>query len=310
MKNKQSIILFGVGRMGVQIAKRLHTNNFNISAWNRSLDSEFVQDLKKSKIYTTNKIHEVIEKCDSPQRIFWVMLPHQIVDEFIFGKENLGQFLRKGDIVIDGGNSFYKDSMRRSKELSKRGIYFFDSGTSGGIWGEKEGFALMVGGSKAKWPLVEPIFKALSNGRNYGYLGVAGAGHFTKMVHNAIEYGMMEAIGEGYALLDASPFKLNMKDVTRIYSEGSVVRSWLIDLCKDIFEKENIKKTIGQIDSNGEGEWALKIAKEFGVDVRVMKESVKIRKESMLKQNQEKFSNKIVALLRKQFGGHRTYFKK
>ena len=193
--------------------------------------------------------------------------------------------------------------------MKKKGVYYFDCGTSGGVWGEKNGFALMVGGPKEKWKFIEPIIKTLSSGDNFALVGGAGAGHFVKMVHNGIEYGMMEAIAEGYAVLEASPFKLNLKDVTRVYQQGSVVRSWLIDLCRNIFEYEDIKNTIGKIDSTGEGEWTINAAKELGVDARVIKDSFIVRQESVDPKNQKKFSNKIVALMRKQFGGHSTHQK-
>ena len=317
MKNKPQLTVFGLGRMGIQIARRLHKKGFKVYAWNRS--PEPVKEIKKAGVWSSSDLGEVIEKSDnsktnskskSSSRIFWVMLPHAIVDDFIFGKDHLGKYLKKGDIVIDGGNSFYKESVRRSELLKKKGIYFFDSGTSGGVWGEKNGFALMVGGSKEKWKIVKPIFEALSAGNNYAYLGNAGAGHFTKMVHNGIEYGMMEAIGEGYAILNASPFRLNLKDVTRVYQQGSVIRSWLIDLCRNIFENEDVENTSGKIDANGEGEWTANTAKEFGIDARVIEDSVNVRRESSDLEKQKKYSNKIVALLRKQFGGYAIYGKK
>lgn len=301
-KTKQTVTVFGLGKMGAQIARRLTKKGIKVCAWNRS--EEPVKEAKKSKVFATTSIEEVMDKSKIERSIYWIMLPHNIVDEFIFGESGIGKYLKKGDIVIDGGNSFYKDTIRRGAELKKKGIYFFDSGTSGGVWGEKNGFALMVGGPKKKWAEVESIFKALSSGDNYAYLGESGSGHFTKMVHNGIEYGMMEAIGEGYAVLDAGPFKLNMKDVTRVYQTGSVVRSWLIDLCRNIFETENIKKTNGFINATGEGEWTINAGKELGVDVRVIEDALNVRKESSDPKYQGKFSNKIVSLLRKQFGGH------
>ncbi|MFA6314758.1 MAG: decarboxylating 6-phosphogluconate dehydrogenase [Candidatus Paceibacterota bacterium] len=307
---KNSITIFGLGRMGAQIARRLHKKGFKVVAWNRSIEP--VTAMKKSGVYATNDLAEAVEKSSKAgskktRRIFWVMLPHAIVDEFIFDKKHLGGYLMAGDIVIDGGNSFYKESMRRAKKLKARGVHFFDCGTSGGVWGEKNGFALMVGGEKEKWPLLQPFIKALSAGDNFAYLGKAGAGHFTKMVHNGIEYGMMEAIGEGYAVLNASPFKLNLSDVTRVYQNGSVVRSWLIDLVRNIFDHEDVKGTQGKIDANGEGEWTVKTGKELGVDVRVIEDACNVRVESANPINQKKYSNKIVALLRKQFGGHAIY---
>jgi 6-phosphogluconate dehydrogenase len=232
------------------------------------------------------------------------MLPSDVVGGFLAPDGPLGSLLKSGDTVIDGGNTFYKDSVARGQELGARGIHFFDSGTSGGVWGEANGFALMVGGPKDQWQTVEPIFKALSSGSNYGLVGTSGAGHFVKMVHNGIEYGMMEAIGEGYAVMEAAPFGVDLLQVTKIYQEGSVVRSWLIDLVRDIFEKEDLAATKGIIGAKGEGEWTVNAGKEFGVDVRVIEASLDVRRESQQPENQNKFSNKIVALLRKQFGGH------
>ncbi|HEX7724684.1 MAG TPA: decarboxylating 6-phosphogluconate dehydrogenase [Candidatus Paceibacterota bacterium] len=321
LNSTPALAIFGLGRMGGQIARRLTSKGFPVIAWNRS--PEPVEEIRKAGVSATADLAGAVtllyEKTDPKQpRIFWVMLPHKIVDDFIFGTEHLGQFLRKGDIVIDGGNSYYKDSMKRAAKLAKKGIHFFDCGTSGGVHGEKNGFALMIGGEKKVWHIVEPIFEALSSGPgtgpeasgyNYALLGKAGAGHFTKMVHNGIEYGMMEAIGEGYAVLEASPFKLNLTDVTRVYQKGSVVRSWLIDLCRNIFEHENVKGTVGKIDATGEGEWTVKAGEEFGVDVRVIRSSLDVRRESAEPKNQKKYSNKIVALLRKQFGGHAIYSK-
>lgn len=307
MKTNKSIAIFGLGRMGGQIARRLHKSGFDVIAWNRSIDP--VKAMKKSGVFATNDLEAAVSRLSKKPRIFWVMLPHAIVDDFIFGKEHLGRYLQPGDIVIDGGNSFYEESMRRGKKLESKGIHFFDCGTSGGVWGEKNGFALMVGGPKEKWNSIKPFVKALSAGDNFAYLGKAGAGHFTKMVHNGIEYGMMEAIGEGYAVLKAGPFDLNLSDVTRVYQQGSVVRSWLIDLVRNIFDKEDVDGTLGKIDATGEGEWTVKTAKKLGVDARVIADSLEVRKESALPKNQKKYSNKIVALMRKQFGGHAIHKK-
>jgi 6-phosphogluconate dehydrogenase len=296
------ISIYGLGRMGMQIAKRLKANGFDVLAWNGSEDA--VKEFSNFGGTAFSSIPELVKNITDSPRIFWVMLPSNIVEDFIFGKEGLGDILQDGDIVIDGGNSLYKESVRRAQKLSERGIKFYDSGTSGGVWGEKNGFAIMVGGDKNTWPQIEPIFKTLSSGANYGLVGPAGAGHFVKMVHNGIEYGMMEAIAEGYAIMEASPFKVDLPQVTKIYQEGSVVRSWLIDLMADIFAKENIQATVGLVDATGEGAWTVEAAKELGVDARVIEDSLKVREESKDPKNQELFRNKILALLRKQFGGH------
>ncbi len=294
------VTIFGLGKMGIQIARRLNKNGYDVLAWNRSPEPR--EEAAKAGVKVFEKTDELIGNMTETPRIFWIMLPHEIVAEFI--EKQIGPHLKTGDIVIDGGNSLYKESIKRAQELSAKGVVFYDCGTSGGVWGEENGFALMVGGPKEQWPMVEPIFKTLSAGENYGLLGKNGAGHFVKMVHNGIEYGMMEAIGEGYGVLEASDFDLDLKQVTKIYQQGSVVRSWLIDLVRNIFEHEDIASTKGYIKASGEGEWTVNAGHELGVDVRVIEDSLKVRSESEDPKNQNKFSNKIVALMRKQFGGH------
>ncbi len=294
------VAVFGLGKMGAQIARRLHKNNFNVLAWNRSEAPRV--EVAKSGVKTFALVEEVVKVMDESPRVFWIMLLQETLEDFL--QNQLRQYLRSGDIVIDGGNSFYKESIRRAEMLKEQGVHYFDCGTSGGVWGEKNGFALMVGGPSAQWSVVEPIFKSLSSGENYGLVGKNGAGHFVKMVHNGIEYGMMEAIGEGYGIMKASPLDLDLLQVTKIYQQGTVIRSWLIDLVRDIFEKENIEETSGIINMLGEGEWTVEAGKDLGVEVRVLEDSVNVRKESKDPKNQNKFSNKIVALLRKQFGGH------
>ena len=296
------LAVFGLGKMGAQIARRLHKNQFDVLAWNRSEGPR--EEVAKSGVKVFEKVDKLVGEMKEEPRVFWIMLPHAIVDDFLFGNDHLGPHLKEGDIVIDGGNSFYKETLERAKKLQEKGIHFFDCGTSGGVWGEKEGFALMVGGPKEIYSKIKPIFKTLSSGNNYGLVGGNAAGRFVKMVHNGIEYGMMEAIAEGYAIMEKSEFKPDLKLVTQIYQEGSVVRSWLIDLMKDIYEKEDIEGTNGYIHQLGEGKWTVETGKELGVDVRVLEDSVKVRDESADPKNQNKYSNKLVALLRKQFGGH------
>lgn len=310
---KMQITIFGLGKMGIQIARRLQKNGFEVLAWNRSEQARqefnvFVEGLKiKDEGYkqggrSFEHVTDLVSAMTGEVRIFWLMLPQEITGEFL--EHKLGPHLKAGDIVIDGGNSLYKESIKRAEVLRAKGIVFYDCGTSGGVWGEKEGFALMVGGSKDSWGKVEPVFKALSSGENYGLVGKNGAGHFVKMVHNGIEYGMMEAIGEGYGVMKASNLDLDLLQVTKIYQQGSVVRGWLIDLVRNIFEHEDIEGTKGEINMLGEGEWTVEAGKELGIDVRVLADAVNVRKESRRAENQHKFSNKIVALLRKQFGGH------
>ncbi len=294
------IAVFGLGKMGNQIARRLHDKGFDVLAWNRSLGPR--EEVASKGIKTFGNVEEVVNSMGQSPRVFWLMLLQEVEGEFL--QNQLGPHLNPGDIVIDGANNFYKVSMKRGEELSQKGVVYYDAGVSGGVWGYENGFAIMVGGPKEQWDVVDPIFKALSGGQNYGLLGKNGAGHFVKMVHNGIEYGMMEAIGEGYAIMKASEFELNLAEVTRIYQEGTVIRSWLIDLTKNIFDNEDVEGTSGYIHQLGEGKWTVDAAKELGIDARVIEDSVKVRDESADEKNINKFSNKIVALLRKQFGGH------
>lgn len=296
--------IFGLGRMGAQIARRLHQNNFEVLAWNRSPEPRAEFEKFGGKVF--EKEADLITSLTDSPKVIWVMLPHAVVDDFLFGETGIVKLLQPGDIVIDGGNTFYKDTIRRAKTLTDAGIIFFDIGTSGGVWGEQRGFALMAGGPKEHWGVIEPIVRTLSSGENYGLVGDHGAGHFVKMVHNGIEYGMMEAIAEGFAIMKASDFNLDLAQVTKIYQQGSVVSSWLIDLTRNIFEQDDLDNTTGFIDSTGEGEWTIKTAEELGVDARVIKDSFAVRQESSKPENQNKFSNKLVSLMRKQFGGHAT----
>lgn len=294
------VAIFGLGKMGSQIARRLHKNNFEVLAWNRSPEPR--EEVAKAGIKTYGDVGELVPEMKEIPRVFWIMLLQEVVEDFL--QNQLLPHLRPGDIVIDGGNNFYKDTIKRAQGLNDKGIIYYDCGTSGGVWGEQNGFALMVGGPREQWQIVEPVFKALSSGENYGLLGKNGAGIFAKMVHNGIEYGMMEAIAEGYAVLKKSEFNYDLAQVTKIYQEGSVIRSWLIDLTRNIFEQEDVEGTSGYIHQLGEGKWTVEAGKELGVDVRVLEDAVKVRDESADPKNQDKFSNKIVALMRKQFGGH------
>ncbi len=294
------IAVFGLGKMGAQITRRLNKNGFEVFAWNRSEGPR--EEAAKAGVKTFASVDAVVAEMNQQPRVFWLMLLQEVEEEFL--QQQLGPHLRPGDIVIDGANNFYKVSIKRGEELNKKGIIYYDAGVSGGVWGELNGFAIMVGGPKDQWKIIEPIFKALSAGDNYGLLGKVGAGHFVKMVHNGIEYGMMEAIAEGYAIMKASDFNLDLAEVTRVYQEGTVIRSWLIDLTKNIFDHEDIDGTSGYIHQLGEGRWTVDAARELGVDARVIEDAVKVRDESSDEKNNQKFSNKIVALMRKQFGGH------
>lgn len=302
--------VIGLGRMGRQLARRLKKHGHTVVAWNRSPAPR--ASFSRYGGLAAATIPEMVRRL-KPPRVIWLMLPAgKTTEGVLLGKSGLVKLLRRGDIVIDGGNAYYEDSIRRGKTLAKKGIIFFDSGTSGGIHGERQGFSLMVGGPASFWPTVEPVFKALAagNGKNYGLVGKNGAGHFVKMVHNGIEYGMMEALAEGLALINKKYPRINLAQVAQIWQQGSVVSSRLVDWARDLLEKENLAHVTGLVESTGEGEWTIKVAKKLGVDVRVMKDALQVRRESKRPANQKLLRNKILVLLRNRFGGHEVHYRK
>ncbi len=305
MANQIGIV--GLGKMGLQIAKRLHKKGYEVIAWNRSLKPR--RNFAKFGGNVESEISELVKKLKAP-RLIWLMLPAgETTGKFI---DEVRKQLSPGDTIIDGANSFYKDTQQRAKTLAKYRINFLDCGTSGGVWGEKNGFSMMIGGERKTFKKYEDVFKALAagEGKNYGLVGPNGAGHFVKMVHNGIEYGMMEAIAEGFAVINKWNPEIKLAEVSRIWSKGSVVSSWLVDLAMDIFEKEDLSKIVGLVRATGEGEWTIKTAKKLGVDVRVIEDSFKVRQESSKSANQKLLRNKILALLRNRFGGHEVIRKK
>lgn len=304
MAHNLTIGILGLGKMGMQIARRLHKKGHRVIAWNRSLEPRL--KFKKFGGQVANSVPELVAKL-KPPRLIWTMLPAGQPTKEIIGK--LAKLLSKDDINIDGSNSFYLDSIKNANKLARYKIWYFDAGVSGGIHGEKNGFSLMVGGPKKIWPKVKPLFRDLAAGNSYGLVGKVGTGHFVKMIHNGIEYGMMEAIAEGFAVLNRWNAKLDLAQICKIWQNGSVIRSWLIELARDIFEKENFSKIVGLVHHTGEGEWSVKVAKKLGVDVRVIEDGLKVRKESKKIANQKLFRNKLLALLRNRFGGHEVVRK-
>ncbi|MCL5435480.1 MAG: decarboxylating 6-phosphogluconate dehydrogenase [Patescibacteria group bacterium] len=291
--------IIGLGKMGMQIARRLHVKGHRVVAWNRSPEPRAAFERFGGK--TASTVEDLVAALPR-RKVIWVMLPSGETTEEML--KRLRGLLSAGDIVIDGGNSFFEDTVRRGKKFQARKIHFFDSGTSGGVWGEKNGFALMVGGDKKIWPQVRPVFCDLAAGKSFGLVGPSGSGHFVKMVHNGIEYGMMEAIAEGYGLIDRWDKNIDLAQVTKIWQNGSVIRSWLIDLCRDIFEKEDLSSVVGFVKATGEGGWTVKTGRKLGADVRVIAESLRVRVESVDRKNQKLLRNKLLALMRNRFGGH------
>ena len=290
-------LLVGLGRMGRAIAKRLKAKNFEL--WGYSATKETRERASKELGIKTIEGYEELKNWKE-NKVVWIMVPHTAVEEVL---NNVKPYLKAGDIVVDGGNSYYRESQRRYEELKSLGVSFLDVGVSGGVLGERDGFSLMIGGDYESFKRIEHIFKALAyEGKGYAYLGSSGAGHFAKMVHNGIEYGIMEAIAEGFELLKNSEFNYDLKEVARVYSEGSIIRSFLIELLVRAFEEfGELEEIEGFVEESGEGRWFVEEAIRRGVSVPVIAQSLFERFESKSK---ELFRNKVLAVLRYEFGRH------
>jgi len=289
---KKEIGFIGLGKMGKPMVARLTSKGWRVLAFDVSL---------KGNVKT---IEEMVQKLKVPRIVFLMVPAGKPVDEALFGKQGLVHELKRGDIVIDGGNSFFKDSVRRAARLKKKGIYYLDTGISGGPVSIKQGkFAIMVGGEKKVYDRIKPLFRALSDTPS-GYMGKSGAGHFAKMVHNGIEYGMMQALAEGFAVLRKSPFTFHLYDVADVYSQNSIITSRLVNWLKKGFKEygESLSKASGAVAHTGEGEWTVKTAKELKVPVPVIKGAFNFRIQSKKKPS---FTGKILSTLRAVFGGHK-----
>jgi 6-phosphogluconate dehydrogenase len=301
-RNFMKIGYIGLGKMGKNMVLHLLEQGIEIVAWNRS--PEPVQEVVSAGAEGAESVENLVLSLTAP-RIVWLMLPAgEVTDEFI---EKLLPLLEKGDLIVDGANSFYQDTLRRNKLITSKGIRFMDIGVSGGPGGARSGACLMVGGSDEDYNSVKEIVEKASAPNAFGHFGPVGAGHFAKMVHNGIEYGMMEAIGEGAAVLKNAPFKLDLPEIFRVYNNRSVVESrlvgWTLDALKEDPELKSISSTI---NSTGEGEWTIKTAKELKVDVPVIEDSFKVRQTSINdnEDSPEGFRNKVVSAMRGKFGQH------
>jgi len=286
----------GLGKMGAGMVEHLREQGHEVVAWNRSLHA----------LKNVETVEELVSRLEAP-RVVWLMLPNgEVVDEFL---QKLVKLLDRGDMIIDGGNSLYSESQRRGKDLNKLGIKFMDVGVSGGPSGARNGACLMIGGEKADYERLEELWQALAAPKAYAYLGKVGAGHFAKMVHNGIEYGMMEAIAEGAALLRSADFGYQMAEVFRIYNQRSVIESRLVGWVQEaLAEDESLKDISAAIARTGEGEWTVKTAGELGVDVPVIKKSFEVRVNSDKDDpcHADGYRNKVVSALRGKFGGHQV----
>lgn len=291
----------GLGKMGANMVKRLIRGGHEVVGYNRS--PEIVNELAATeKMIPAKNVDEVIRQLAAP-RVVWMMIPAGIPTEDML-QSLLGK-LSAGDIIVDGGNSNFKDSMRRGELAKTSGIGYVDAGVSGGIWGLKGGYSIMAGGDTQIVEHITPLIKTLAPGedRGWGHVGPSGSGHFVKMVHNGIEYGMMEAYAEGYEILKArQEYELDLHQISKIWQHGSVVRSWLLDLAvAALAEDSNLSNVKGWVEDSGEGRWTVMEAIDQSVPAPVITMSLFRRFES---RQDESFSAKLLAALRNQFGGH------
>ena len=292
------LAMIGLGRMGGNMSERLMKGGHEVVVYDRT--AEVTQRYVSQGAIGAASPSEITSKLKSP-RIVWIMVPAgKPVDDMI---ASLLTGLGKGDVIIDGGNSNFHDSMRRAADLQGKGIHFVDSGTSGGIWGLANGYCLMIGASQEAFTLCEPIFKTLAPPDGYAHMGPPGSGHYVKMIHNGIEYGMLQAYAEGYEILHASrDFKLDLHKIAAVWNHGSVVRSWLNELAETAFEKDTeLSDLRGYVEDSGEGRWTVQEAIDLDVPAPVITLSLLTRLRS---RQADSFSAKVIAALRNEFGGH------
>lgn len=297
--------MIGLGRMGFNMSMRLIKEGHEVVAYNRTHDR--VREIKAHGAKGAFSLSGLVKALKAP-RVVWIMLPAgSLVDGHI---ARLVRLLNKGDIIIDGGNGFYKDDLRRGIELKKAGINYMDVGVSGGIHGLESGYCLMTGGDKAVHNRLKPVFRSLAgNDDGHLYCGPAGAGHFVKMVHNGIEYGIMSAYAEGFNIIKASGYGavLDLSKVAHLWNNGSVIRSWLLELLGEAFKKYgDLSGISGRTDDSGEGRWTVKEAIDSGVPAPVITAALYQR---FYSKKRDAFSDSIVAALRREFGGHEVFLK-
>ncbi|MGD6781966.1 phosphogluconate dehydrogenase (NAD(+)-dependent, decarboxylating) [Sutcliffiella horikoshii] len=288
--------LIGLGKMGLNLGQNLIDNKHEVVAFDVNRSS--VEEMKKYGAQGTSDLKELVASLEKP-RVVWIMVPHAVVDSVI---AEMTPLLSAGDIVIEAGNSHYKESIRRYNQLKEVGVHFMDAGTSGGMEGARNGACYMIGGDPEAWSVVEPIFKDTAVENGFIYAGKAGSGHFLKMVHNGIEYGMMAAIGEGFEVLEKSEFDFDYEKVARVWNNGSVIRSWLMELTERAFSKDaKLDEIKGIMHSSGEGKWTVETALDLQAATPVIAMSLLMRYRSL---DNDTFTGKVVAALRNEFGGH------
>jgi len=292
------VAMIGLGKMGGNMTARLLGRRHEVVAYDRTPDA--VSRATALGARGATDLASVVAQLDAP-RVIWIMVPAGApVDETI---DALVPRLSKGDVIIDGGNSRFHDTLRRARALTERGIEFVDAGTSGGIWGKDNGYCLMVGGSERAVKICEPLFTALAQEGGYAHVGPSGAGHYVKMVHNGIEYALLQGYAEGFEILHASKdFKLDLHQIAAVWNHGSVVRSWLNELAERAFARDaSLSALRGYVEDSGEGRWTVQEATDLDVPAPVIALSLIMRLRS---RQEDSFGAKVIAALRNEFGGH------
>lgn len=291
--------MVGLGKMGGNMTLRLHNGGHKVVAFD--LDQAKVAEVVPSAAGGASSLEDVVNKL-APPRVVWFMVPSgEPTDKAIAG---VAEHMAPGDIIIDGGNSYYEDSMRHGEELAAKGIRFVDIGVSGGIWGLKEGYCLMAGGDAETFAHVEPILKTLAQPEGYALVGPVGAGHFVKMVHNGIEYAILESYAEGFELMHASRFSPDLHQIAALWMHGSVVRSWLLELMEHVFrDNPDLEGIKGYVEDSGEGRWTVHEALHLNIPVPAITNALFARYAS---REEDCFGAKIIAALRHEFGGHKV----
>jgi 6-phosphogluconate dehydrogenase len=289
--------MIGLGRMGLNMSVRLIRHGHSVAGTDRGADAR--AKLREAGGKPAAGVAELVAALPLP-RLVWLMVPSgAVVDQVL---ADLAPRLAAGDLVVDGGNSNYHDSIRRGDELKAKGLGFLDAGTSGGIWGLENGYCLMVGGEEKDFSRAEPVLRDLAPPDGYLHTGPVGSGHFSKMIHNGIEYGMLEAYGEGFEILARSRFEYDLGALARLWNRGSVVRSWLLELAERAFEKDpRLESLRGYVEDSGEGRWTVQEAIDLDVPAPVLTLSLLAR---LASRQDTSFSAKVIAALRNEFGGH------
>ena len=301
----------GLGRMGKNMALRTLRGGHEVVVWNRS--PEPVEEMVKAGAKKAASVKELVEKLKSP-RVIWVMLPAgEVTEEMLVGERGLLNLVQENDIVIDAGNSFYKDTEHRSVLFHKRQVRYLGVGVSGGIVAAATGYPIMVGGDKVGYDRIKPLLDTLSSPEGgHDYFGPEGAGHFVKMLHNGIEYGIMQSLAEGFDVLEHAPYQFDLLKVGRLWQKGTLVSGFMLDRSVEVLEKDpHLKELVGVIDTSGEAHWTVDQAKEEEIPVEIIERSLAYRTRSKTnKKIQQSYTAKMVAALRNAFGAHALHTKK